>query len=90
MNNTRRKEIAELVARIEAARSELDSIKDEIDNQRDTEQEYRDNMPDAFGDGEKGQRAEEVIEHLEGAYSNLEDLDSTLSEVLDALNEAAQ
>lgn len=90
MNNTRRKEIAELVARIEAARSELDSIKDEIDNQRDTEQEYRDNMPDAFGDGEKGQRAEEVIEHLEGAHSNLEDLDNTLSEVLDALNEAAQ
>lgn len=90
MNNARRKQIAELVSRIEAARTELDSIKDEIDNQRDTEQDYRDNMPEAFGDGEKGRRADEVIEHLEGAMSTLEDVDNDLSEALDALNEAAQ
>lgn len=60
MNKARRKAIREIVAKLETLRDEVESLRDE-------EQDYYDNMPESFQDGEKGQAASTAIEYMESA-----------------------
>lgn len=65
MNKERRKSISALIEELEALKERIDQIKEE-------EQEYYDAMPEGFQQGEKGSKAEEVIDLLESAYSDME------------------
>lgn len=47
MNKTRRKAIDDVVAKLQELRDEVESLRDE-------EQDYYDNMPESFQNGEKG------------------------------------
>ena len=58
MNNTRRKHLRDLIEKTEGIKSEIEEIRTE-------EEEYYNNMPEAFQDGDKGDRAQTVIEYLE-------------------------
>lgn len=69
MNNVRRKEIAKAVELLTQAREILQTARDE-------EQGYLDAMPNSFRDGEKGERAESVIEALEDAVSAIEEAEA--------------
>lgn len=64
MNKQRRKELDKAIKTIEEAQSIIQFCIDE-------EQEYFDNMPESFQDGEKGNRAEEVISDLDQATEEL-------------------
>lgn len=90
MNNSRRKELANLIDRIEAMQGAIDDIKGDLEAVRDDEQEYRDNMPESLGDGDKGQRADEVVSTLDDALGDLGDIESTMETIRDALNAAAE
>lgn len=73
MNNTRRKALRELIDRIEGAKREIEEIKTE-------EEEYYNNMPEAFQDGEKGDRAQTVIEYLDEAMTAADNVVENLTE----------
>lgn len=92
MNNLRRmaigvvnKSIAELQAEMEGG--SLSQIMEYVETFRDEEQEYRDNMPESIGDGEKGDTADEAIEHLQEAYDKLEELQEAINNLNDAMEE---
>jgi len=73
MNAQRRKSLLELAAQAQA-------VLDAVEGIRDDEQEYLDNMPEGIKDGDKGDRAQEVIDYLDGAvdglYSAIEGIES--------------
>ena len=72
MNNTRRKSLRELIERTEG-------IKLEIEELRTEEEEYYNNMPEACQDGEKGDRAQTVIEYLDEAMTAAGDMIENLT-----------
>jgi hypothetical protein len=72
MNKDRRKALAgavELVGKIEA---DIEEAKSLIETARDEEQDYFDNMPEAFQQGDKGEAAQNAISELDEAVSQLE------------------
>ena len=76
MNKDRRKEINQLIAELEDLKSRVESVLEE-------EQEYLDNMPESFQEGEKGEKAQAAIEALENTQQSIE-------EAIDNLNTAAE
>lgn len=72
MNNTRRKNLRELIEKTEG-------IKQGIEELRTEEEEYYNNMPEAFQDGEKGDRAQTVIEYLDEAITAAGDVIENLT-----------
>lgn len=68
MNKERRKLIASAKAAIDEAIGILEQARDE-------EQEYRDNMPESIGDGERGTEAELRVESLQSVIDDLENVD---------------
>ncbi|EJQ0681034.1 hypothetical protein ACPTFP_28740 [Pseudomonas aeruginosa] len=74
MNNARRKQIEDIKARIAALLSQAEDIKTDVEAIRDEEQDYRDNMPEAFAEGEKGEKADAAIEALDQVIEDLESL----------------
>ena len=67
MNKERRKVIYELADKIRELQSEVESVQCE-------EQEYYDNMPEGIQDGERGVKACEVIDNLQSALDNLDEV----------------
>lgn len=86
MNNNRRKEIAALDERLQAVVAELEALIGDIENVRDEEQDYFDNMPESIQAGERGDRASEVVAALDDAINELEGID--LDGVISYLDEA--
>lgn len=74
MNNARRKQIDNVKARIAELLSQAEDIKTDVEAIRDEEQDYRDNMPDSFADGEKGEKADASVAALEQVIQDLESL----------------
>lgn len=75
MNNSRRKDIAEIVAKLadlEALKSEIQGM---VESVRDEEQEYYDNMPEGLQQSDRGYRAEEAASQLDNVYNMFDDLD---------------
>lgn len=75
MNKDRRKEIANVIKLVEAAQAAVEEARDAIEQIKEGESEYYDNMVESFRDGEKGQRAEEVINYLDDSYNTLDEID---------------
>lgn len=72
MNNTRRKSLRELIEKTEG-------IKQGIEELRTEEEEYYNNMPSSVQDGEKGDRAQTVIEYLDEAMTAATDVIENLT-----------
>ena len=75
MNNNRR-------ARIQALINKLEDIKEDIDSIKEEEQEYYDNMPESIQAGERGDKAQEAIDNLDYAYSQIDEVREYLEEAL--------
>lgn len=88
MNNERRKQIETVKERIAALLEMAEEIKTDLEQIRDDEQEYFDNMPEAFQEGEKGERAEAAVSVLDDVISDIESLiDSDFDSNLDTAAE---
>ncbi|MFQ6940616.1 MAG: hypothetical protein ACLR8T_13125 [Alistipes finegoldii] len=72
MNNTRRKSLRELIETTEGIKSKIEELRTE-------EEEYYNNMPESFQDGEKGDRAQTVIEYLDEAMTAAGDVIENLT-----------
>lgn len=75
MNNTRRKELAKIVAKLEALEALRLEVQEELESIMDEEQEALDNMPESLQDSEKGQQMQEYIDAMEEALDSLEEFD---------------
>lgn len=73
MNGPRRKQIEALSDRLTDLRADLEQLRDE-------EQEYYDNMPDSLRDGEKGQKAENAVQAMEDTLNNIDEAVAYLEE----------
>lgn len=73
MNKDRRKYIDEAIAGMDHAKSILE-------NARDEEQDFYDNMPENMQGGDKGQAAEAAVSSLEDAISSIEEALSSAEE----------
>lgn len=69
MNNERRAKIRVIINKLEALNMEIEDILSD-------EQDYFDNMPESFQNGDKGDKAQEAISNLESA--SLDDIISSL------------
>jgi phage shock protein A len=72
MNNERRKRIADVVSKLEEAKEELDSLRDE-------EQEAYDNTPESLQESDRGYAMQEAIDNLESACNSVEEAVDTLN-----------
>lgn len=79
MNNERRAVIAgvasglhKLDGMLAEARELASNLKAELETARDEEQDYYDNMPESFQNGDKGSQASDAISSLEQALEALE------------------
>lgn len=76
MNKERRKQLEEAIAKLEDAKSLIESVRDE-------EQDAFDNMPEGLQSGERGERMEAAISQMDDAISEIESS-------VDSLNEASE
>lgn len=74
MNVQRRKRIAKAVELLTEAHSILEEVRDE-------EQDYYDNMPESFQSGEKGDKAQEFADKLSEAADSVESTWTELTEI---------
>lgn len=72
MNNTRRKNLRGLIEKTEGLKLEIEELRTE-------EEEYYNNMPSSVQDGEKGDRAQTVIEYLDEAMTAAGDVIENLT-----------
>lgn len=77
MNKVRRGQLQEI-------QSELETLKSKLEELQQEEQDYYDNMPDAFQFGEKGEKAQTAIDGIESGVSSLDDVINGITEVIEA------
>ena len=87
MNKDRRKAIAKITDQLDELRGMMDNIRQAIEDIKDEEQEYHDNMPEAFQQGEKGDAAQTAIDALDNAAMEFDNLN--LDDITSYLDEAA-
>lgn len=73
MNNNRRKEIRNVI-------EQLEGLQCQIENIRDDEQDYIDNIPENLQESERHETAETAVENLDLAIESFDELISNLSE----------
>ena len=75
MNKQRRKELADILAKLEELENLRTEIKERLEAVRDEEQESLDNLPEAFRTGERGEQMQEYIDALDETIDNLDEFD---------------
>ncbi|MBR6031298.1 MAG: hypothetical protein IKP36_04975 [Bacteroidaceae bacterium] len=76
MNKARRKWLEDIIGKLEEQKMEIESVRDE-------EQEMLDCMPESLHESERGQTMSENIDELDSAASDLDDIISSLQEIVD-------
>lgn len=74
MNKERRKQLQEAIAKLDEARSIIETMRDE-------EQEAFDNMPESLQSAERGQKMDEAIGKMTDVADDLESAIENLNEV---------
>lgn len=75
MNNTRRKAIRKVIEELEALSSRIDDLRDE-------EQDYLDNIPENLQASERYSDAETAVDNLDSAVNAVDEAISMLEEAL--------
>lgn len=74
MNNARRKKLEAIRQRLAALVEQGEQIKIDVEEVRDEEQEYLDNMPPSLADAQKGEAAQAAIDALDNLIMDLDSL----------------
>ena len=102
MNNNRRKTLKSLIKQLEEVyekfenlKSDCEEISQAISDIRNEEEEAYDNLPEGIQESERGERMQEVIEHLESAIDEIDNVDiddilSYLDSTTEAINNAIE
>lgn len=76
MNKARRKWLEDIIGKLEEQKCEIESVRDE-------EQEMLDCMPESLQESERGQAMSENVDELDSAASDLDDIISSLQEIVE-------
>ena len=76
MNKQRRKELNVII-------DKLTELRDLLENLKDEEQDYFDNMPENLQYSERGERAEEAVMSLEEALDNIDSVVESIEEAIE-------
>lgn len=90
MNKERRKALTALMARVEAAATELDALREAFEYQQSEEQQYFDDMPESLQSSDKGTGAEDAIGAIDEVLTILDDVGSSLGDIAAHIEEATQ
>ena len=88
MNKQRRKNINEIIPRIETLMQELEYLKEDVDTILSEEQEYLDNIPENLQGSERYEIAESAISNLEDSMDQIDDAIAALEESKTHLEDA--
>ena len=88
MNNARRKQLLNLIPRIDELQSTISELQEALEAIRDEEQEYLDNIPENLQGSEKYGKSEQAIESLDSAAYSLENMYDEVSDILGNIDEA--
>lgn len=99
MNKTRRKELSEVIRALNvvADKDDLYSIINELDNIKDNEQDYYDNIPENLQYSQRAEDSEQAIDNLEEALNLLNEVydedefdkdNELIQEAIDKIEEA--
>jgi len=75
MNDSRRKKLAEALAKMQDAKVIIEEVRDE-------EQESFDNLSEGLQQGDKGQKMEEIVSQLDEAIEACDNADSLVNEAV--------
>ncbi len=75
MNKSRRERLKDSIPMLSKLMGIIESIRDE-------EQESLDSLPDNLSESERAMRMEEIIDSLDEACSNLDDINTTISDII--------
>lgn len=84
MNKARRAELDKALAETQGLAEQLSSLKETLEQIKDDEQEYYNNMPESLQGGAKGDAAQSVVSALENAIENLGDMDEVINYIEEA------
>ncbi len=88
MNKVRREALEKLIEKIEEIQGDIEAVAEALENLRDEEDEYIDNMPDGIRESERGERAEEARDNMDGAIDELAAID--FENILDQITAAVE
>lgn len=98
MNKMRRKELADLIKQLYACKDKNDiySVINSLENIRDDEEDYYDNIPENLQGGQRASDSESAIENMNEALDLLneayesddDDIQSLVTEAIDKIDEA--
>jgi multidrug resistance efflux pump len=88
VNKERRAELASIREEIDRAQAIIDEAMSRLETVKDEEQDYYDNMPESFQNGEKGERVQQAVDALDNAYSELDTID--FDGIMSSIDEAAE
>lgn len=83
MNAANRKQVSEILSKLEDLKSQIESLGEQLRELADNEQEKFDNLSEGLQQAEKGQAIEEAAGYLRGAADSCEN--GNAAEALDAL-----
>ena len=75
MNKSRRERLKDSIPMLSKLMGIIESIRDE-------EQESLDSLPDNLSESERAMRMEEIIDSLDEACSNLDDINTTINDII--------
>lgn len=76
MNAQRRKQLENII-------SKLEELKNDIEMTRDAEQEAYDNLPEGLQVSQRGENIESAVNALDSAYDSIEDTINNLQEAIE-------
>ena len=85
MNKNRRYELAEWIKKVEKWTAHGESLKYELENIRDDEQDYFNNMPEGFQYGQRGIDAEDAIDSMNEAIESIENAIDSAEEAINCI-----
>jgi hypothetical protein len=90
MNKERRKTLERAKRLIEDARNKVDEAKGIVEEVRGEEQDYFDNMPESLQSGDKGSAADAAVGELDSAWEILEEIDTSLDDIVTSIDSAME
>ena len=75
---------------LEAVKERIESIKGFLEEIKSEEQDYLDNMPESFQQGDRGQKAEEAVNRLDDVDVGIDEMIGSLDEAIDSIAHAVE
>ena len=90
MNRERRKQIEEVISKLESLQGEIELMKDDIQEIADMEQGYLDNMTESLQYSSNAEISSEAIDNLGYAIEEIENVENAIQEAISYLESAKE